>query len=86
MPQAHLRPRLILDLSTKPNVGTPSVNNTTDREAAPELPQFWRAFPRILQAVWEADTAQGPVQVSKLDVTDMYHHGTVTPLQVGAFV
>ena len=39
--------------------------------------QFGRAFPCILQAVWEADPAQGPFQVSKLDVTNAYHRGNV---------
>ena len=85
MPQAHRRPRLILNLSAQPDSNTLSVNETTDREAAPESLQFGRAFPRILQEVWEADPIQGPVRVSKLDVTDAYHHGTVKPAQVGAF-
>ena len=31
------------------------------------------------------DPIQGPVRVSKLDVTDAYHRGTVKPAQVGAF-
>ena len=47
--------------------------------------QFGRAFPCILQAIWEADSAKGPVRVSKLDVTDSYHHGTLRLCQVGAF-
>ena len=47
-----------------------SVNNTTDREVAPESMQFGRAFPFILQAIWEADLDEGPVRVSKLYVTD----------------
>ena len=42
-------------------------------------------LPRILQAVWEADPIQGPVRVSKLDVTDAYHLGTVKPAQASAF-
>ena len=41
--------------------------------------QFGRAFPRILQAV------QGLFRVSKLDVTDSYHLGTLRPSQVGSF-
>ena len=69
----------------QPDSDTPSVNDTTDREAAPELLQFGWAFPRILQAVWEADPVQGPVRVSKLDVTDAYHRDTIKPSQVGAF-
>ena len=48
--------------------------------------QFVRAFPRILQAIWEADLVQGPVQVSKLDVTYSHHCVTLWPPQVGAFV
>ena len=63
----------------------PSVKKTTYREAAQESLQFGRAFPRILQAVWEAELVQGLVRVSKLDVTDVYHRGTVNPVQVGAF-
>ena len=46
---------------------------------------FCRASPRILQAVWEVEPVQGPVRVSKMDVTDAYHHGTVKPVQVIAF-
>ena len=85
VPQAHLRPRLIFNILAHPDSGTPSVNDTTDREAAPESLQFFLAFPRILQAVWEADLVQGPVWVSKLDVTDAYHRGAIKPAQVGAF-
>ena len=85
VPQAHRRPRLILNLSAQPDSDTPSANDTTNREAAPESLQFGRAFPHILQVVWEADPVQGPARVSKLDVTDMYHHGTIKPLQVGTF-
>ena len=62
-----------------------SVNETTDREAAPESLQFGRAFPRILQAVWEANPIQRLVRVYKRDVTNVCHRGTVKPAQVGAF-
>ena len=79
MPQAHRRPHLILNLLAQMDSDTPSVNETTDREAAPESLQFSWAFPCILQVVWEADPFQGPVRVSKLDVTDAYHRGTVKP-------
>ena len=63
MPQAHRRPCLILNLLAQPDSNTLSVNETTDREAALELLQFGRAFPRILQAVWEADPVQVTVRV-----------------------
>ena len=83
--QAHRCLRLILKLPEKPDKGTPGVNHMTDREAEPEFLQFGRAFTRILQAVWEADSAYGSDQVFKLYVTNAYHHSTVTPLQVGTF-
>ena len=83
--QIHCRLRLILNLSSQPYANTPSVNKLTNREAAPESLQFRRSFPRILQAVLEAEPVQGMVQMFKLGVTYAYHCGTVNPLQVGAF-
>ena len=85
VPQTHRCPRLIFNLSAQPDSNTLSVNETTNREAAPESLQFGRSFPHILQAVQEANTVQGPFCISKLDVTDAYHRGTVKPAQVGAF-
>ena len=35
VPQAHLQPRLILNLLVKPDKGMPSLNDTTDRKVAP---------------------------------------------------
>ena len=86
VPQAHCHLRLNLNLLAQPDSYTPSINKTIDREAAPESLHFGRSFPRILQAVWEADLVQGLVRMSKLEVIDAYHRGTVKPEQVGAFV
>ena len=69
----------------KTDGGTPSVNGTTDREVAPDSLRFGRYLPRILQQIWEADLVQVPFQVSKLDVTDVYHRGTLRPCQVGTY-
>ena len=66
----HHRPLIILNLLAQRDEGTPSVNETTVREIAPDSIQFRRAFPRILQVIWEADPVQGPVRVYKLYVTD----------------
>ena len=85
VPQAHCSPRLILNLSAQPDSDTPSVQKTTNREAALEPLQFSWYFSRIMYAVWEADPVQVPVRVSKLDVTDAYHRSTIKPVQVGAF-
>ena len=35
VPQANLRPRLILNLTEQPDSDMPRINKTTDREAAP---------------------------------------------------
>ena len=79
VPQTHRHPQLILNLSVHPDSDTPSVNETTNRKAMLESLQLSRAFPCVLQAVWGADPVQGPVRVSKLDVTDAYHRCTVKP-------
>ena len=52
VPQAHHRLYLILNLSSESNKGTPSFNDTANREVALESMQFGRAFPRIIQAIW----------------------------------
>ena len=85
VPQAHFCPCLTLNLLEKPEKGMLSVNNTTGMEAAPKSLKFERDLLHILQEVWEVDTDQGPFRVSKLNITDAYHRGTVMPLQVGAF-
>ena len=47
--------------------------------------QFGSAFPRIFQAICEADPTKGPVRISKLDVTTSYHRETLRLPQEGAF-
>ena len=39
--------------------------------------QFGRDFPHIIHAIWEADPEEGPVRVSKINMTDVYHRGTL---------
>ena len=85
VPQAQCCPRLILNLSALSDKKNPIVNDTTNREIAPESTKFEIALPHILQTIWEADPKEGPVRVSKIDVTDVYHCGTLKTSQVGAF-
>ena len=85
VPQAERWTRLILNLSAPLDKETHSVNGATDRKISQESMQFGRALPRILQAIWEVDPEEGPVRVSRLDVTDAYHRGTLKLSQVGAF-
>ena len=47
--------------------------------------QFGHDLPCIIQVIWEDYLAKGPVRMSKLDVTDAYHRGTLRPSQVGTF-
>ena len=47
-PQVQCCLRLILNLSEQHLKETPSVNNTMDREIAPESMQCGRSFPHIL--------------------------------------
>ena len=47
--------------------------------------QFGRSFPHILQAIWESDPAKFLIRVSKIDVTDAYHHSTLWTSHMGAF-
>ena len=79
VPQDHLQPWLVFNISSQPDKVTPSVNGTTDMDTTPESMHFGRAFPRILQAIWEADPVEVPVRVSKLDVTDAFHRGNLQP-------
>ena len=65
VPQAHLRPRLIINLSDQPDKETPSVNDTMNREISPESIQFGISFPCIIQAIWEEDPEEGTSQSVK---------------------
>ena len=47
--------------------------------------QLGHALPRIIQVIWEAYLAEGPVRVPTLDVTDVYHRDILRPPQVGSF-
>ena len=48
--------------------------------------KFGHALPLIIQVIWEADLSKELMRVPKLDVTNVYHHGTLSPYQVGNFV
>ena len=47
--------------------------------------QFGCNFPYTPQAICGAELSEGPVCVSKLGVTTVYHQGTLWPSHVGAF-
>ena len=47
--------------------------------------QFGRTLSHILQEIWEAEPAKGPVRVSNMDVMDAYHRGMICPSYLGSF-
>ena len=51
VPKEYRRTRLIINMLAQPEERTPTVNETTVREIAPELMQFVRAFLHILQVI-----------------------------------
>ena len=47
--------------------------------------QFGPCLPRILQQIWEGDPQDGPVYLSKLDISNAFHRCVLGPSNVGAF-
>ena len=83
--QANRKPRLICNSSEPPDSTTPSVNDTTDTSANPSAMQFGSCLSRLLQKIWEADPLEGPVFLSKWDISDAFHRCPIRPEDVGAF-
>ena len=47
--------------------------------------QFGSCLPWLLQKNWEADPKEGPVLISKWDISDAFHRFHICPEDVGAF-
>ena len=47
--------------------------------------QFGTCLPHLLQNIWEADPENGPVLLSKWDISDGFHRCLLRPADVGAF-
>ena len=67
VPQRERRPRIIVDYSFS------GINQETHRGAPPEAMQFGRALERVLRKVATADTAQGPLYLLKIDLSDGFY-------------
>ena len=83
--QANRKPRLICNSSEAPDATTKSVNDTTDTSTNPSAMQFGSCLPRLLQRIWEADPKDGPVFLSKWDISDAFHRCLLRPEDVGTF-
>ena len=95
MPQANQKDRLICYLTDPPPSGdsllppssedTPAVNVSTDRSMAPQAMQFGPYLPLILQQIWETDPQDGPVYLSKWDISNTFQRCVLRPADVGTF-
>ena len=47
--------------------------------------QFGPCLPRLLQQIWEDDPQDGPVYLSKWDISDAFHRCVLRPADFGAF-
>ena len=83
--QANRKPRLICNSTAAPDSVTPSVNASSDTSLNPNAIQFGSCLARLLQKVWEANPADGPVYLSKWDISDAFHRCNLRPSDVGSF-
>ena len=83
--QANRKPRLICNYSVAPDDVTPVVNASTKKSTAPDSMKFGAFLPRFLQKIWEADPSNGPVWLSKWDISDAFHLCLLRPGDIGAF-
>ena len=80
-----IKPRLICNSSSAPDTITPSVNASSDGSSNPNAIQFGSCLAHFLQKRREADPADGPVYLSKWDISDAFHWCNLRPSDVGAF-
>ena len=93
--QANQKDRLICNYTAPPPSGdsllspssenNPAVNLSSDMSMSPQAMQFGPCLPRILQKIWEADPQDGPVYISKWDISDAFCRCVLRLSDVGAF-
>ena len=81
--QANQKPRLICNSSSAPDDITASVDDTTNMQANPQAIQFGACLARVLQIIWEVHPLDGPVLLSKWDVSDAFHQCPLRLRDVG---
>ena len=73
VPQRGRRPRMINDYTFS------GVNTSTIKMAPPEAMQWGRTINRVLWYIYSADQRQGPVLLSKTDLSDGFYQIPLTP-------
>ena len=82
--QANRKPRLICNSSAEPDDVTPAVNTSTKKSTSPDAIQFGACLPRLLQKILEVDPSDGPVWLSKWEISDAFHRCLLRPEAIGA--
>ena len=83
MEQQNCKPWLICNSIQAPGAVTPAVNNSSDKASAPKAIQFVRFMELILYRVWEADSKEVPVWLSKWDISNAFHWCNLQQSEVG---
>ena len=83
--QDKRNPCLIYNSLAVPDDITPTVNASTDKSTAPNTMQFGACLPRFLKKIWEADSYDGPVWLSKWEIYDAFHRCLLRPGDIGTF-
>ena len=73
VPQRERRPRIINDYTFS------NINQDTMKLAPPEAMQWGRTLNRVLWYIYTADSRQGPVLMSKTDLSDGFYQLHLTP-------
>ena len=83
--QINHKPRLICNLSKEPDDITLLANSSTEKALSPKAMQFGACLARILQNIWEAKPADGPVCLPKWDIPDAFHRCNLRLPDIGKF-
>ena len=77
--------RLICNYYAAPDYITPAVSASTNKSTAPNTMKFGACLPWFLHNIWKADPSNGPVWISKWDISYAFHRYLLRPADIGAF-
>ena len=83
--QINCKLQLICNSREDPDNIIPYVNASTDKVSAPKEMQFGACLACLLQKIWEADSADEPVWITKWDISDAFHRCNVRLSDIGKF-
>ena len=83
--QQTCKPRLIFNSREEPDSITPAVKTSSDKSYATKAMKFGPCLEQLLHIVWEADSKEFPVWISKWYISDAFHRCKLRPEDVGKF-